>query len=610
MADRDDQVSAPATDASSAVPSAGPRTITADVASTSPSRGRRRFPIPILQGVLPIDRARLAPEILAGLTLAALAIPEVMGYSNIAGMPVITGLYTLVLPLMTFAVFGSSRHLVVGADSATAAMMAAGLAGLATTGSSEYIALAGLLALMAGGLMILARLIRLGFIANFLSRTVLIGFLTGVGIQVALGQVGGMLGITGVSGKTIPKFIDTLGKLGETSVTTLAVTVSVLGTIIVMKKVSPRLPGALFAVVGAIVVSAAADLASHGVSTLGHVPRGLPSIGFPSGLTWGDVTELVPTAVSLFVVILAQSAATSRAYAAKYNESFSENTDLVGLGLAEAASMLSGSYVVNGSPTKTQMVDSAGGRSQLAQLAAGAIVIVVLVFLTAPLQYMPNAVLASIVFLIAIELIDIAGMRRVFRLRRDEFVIAALTALVVVVVGVEQGIILAIVLSIIDHLRKSYSPNSAVLVPAGDSQWQSTPVQPNERTMPGLVVYLFGADLYYANASRFLDEVEAILASPDQPPLRWLCIDAGAMFDIDYTGAETMRQAHDACAAHSVQLVFAGVLPPVHAELERAGIVDLVGAAHFAAHVGDVIARFEADSPPPAAPATPVAGPT
>ena len=437
----------------------------------------------------------------------------------------------------------------------------------------------------------------------------LIGFLTGVGIQVALGQLGGMLGITGVSGKTIPKFIDTLGKLGDTSLTTLAVTVSVLGTILVLKKVSPRLPGALFAVVGAIVVSAAADLASHGVSTLGTVPRGLPSIGFPSGLSWGDVTELLPTAVSLFVVILAQSAATSRAYAAKYNESFSENTDLVGLGLAEVAATFSGSYVVNGSPTKTQMVDSAGGRSQLAQLAAGAIVIIVLVFLTAPLQYMPNAVLASIVFLIAIELIDIAGMRRVFALRRDEFVIAALTALVVVVVGVEQGIILAIVLSIIDHLRKSYRPNNAVLVPAADHHLRARPMTPTDRTAPGLVVYLFSADLYYANASRFLDDVEAILASAGAPPLRWLCIDAGAVFDIDYTGAETMRQAHDACAAHSVQLVFAAVLPPVHDELERAGIVDLVGRDHFYERVSDVLASFEAGPTPAASPPAPAVGP-
>ena len=607
MADRDDPMLAPATEVATA-PGVGATGTSAedgaaaDGAATDGSKRHRRFPVPILQGVVPIDRARIAPEALAGLTLAALAIPEVMGYSNIAGMPVITGLYTLVLPLMVFAIFGSSRHLVVGADSATAAVMAAGLAGLATTGSSQYVALAGLLALMAGGFMILARLIRLGFIANFLSRTVLIGFLTGVGIQVALGQLGGMLGITGVSGKTIPKFIDTLGKLGSTSLTTLGVTVSVLGVILVLKKVSPKLPGALFAVVGAIVVSAAADLASHGVSTLGSVPRGLPSLGFPSGLSWGDVTDLAPTAVSIFVVILAQSAATSRAYAAKYNESFSENTDLVGLGLAEVAAALSGSYVVNGSPTKTQMVDSAGGRSQLAQLAAGAIVIVVLVFLTAPLQYMPNAVLASIVFLIAIELVDIVGMRRVLSLRRDEFVVAALTALTVVVVGVEEGIILAIVLSIIDHLRKSYQPNNSVLV-ANGNQWRSVPLRPTLRTTPGLVVYRFSADLYYANASRFLDDVQAILAGADEPPLHRLCINAGAVFDIDYTGAETLRQVHDACVAHSVQLVFAGVLPSVREELERAGIVDLVGPDHFFEQVGDVIGNEHGPLAAPPGPA-------
>ena len=223
--------------------------------------------------------------------------------------------------------------------------------------------------------------------------------------------------------------------------------------------------------------------------------------------------------MSVFVVILAQSAATSRAYAAKYNESFSENTDLVGLGLAEVASAFSGSYVVNGSPTKTQMVDSAGGRSQLAQLAAGAIVIVVLVFLTAPLQYMPNAVLASIVFLIAIELIDLAGMRRVLALRRDEFVIAALTALVVVVVGVEQGIILAIVLSIIDHLRTSYRPNNAVLVPGGDRHLPATPMTPTDRTAPGLVVYLFSADLGKLGRGRTVDR-RAHGCTPRNPVLR------------------------------------------------------------------------------------------
>src|SRR6476619_6893657 len=212
----------------------------------------KRSPLPIFQGILPIDPARVPIDVIAGATLAALAIPEVMGYTKIAGMPVVTGLYTLLLPVLMFAILGSSRHLVVGADSATAAILATGLVATgAVAGTPEYTALAGLAALMCGVVLLLARVLRLGFIANFLSRTVLIGFLTGVGIQVALGQFDGMLGISGISGKTIPKFVDTMKALDETSMTTLAVSVGVIATILIFKKVSPRIPGALVAVVGA-----------------------------------------------------------------------------------------------------------------------------------------------------------------------------------------------------------------------------------------------------------------------------------------------------------------------------------------------------------------------
>ena len=384
-----------------------------------------------MEGFLPLDRSRFPTEVVAGITLAALAIPEVMGYATIAGMPVVTGLYTIVLPMLVFAFFGSSRHLVVGADSATAAVMAAALAGMAATGSSEYVALAGLLALMAGALMIIARLIKLGFIADFLSRTVLIGFLTGVGIQVAIGQLAGLIGVPTPSGGSLRKLVDTVKAIPDTSMTTFAVSLGVIVTIVGLKLITDKIPGALIAVLGALAVSYFADLSEHGVSVLGTVPGGLPNFGLPDGMSWSDVGELFPTAVSIFVLILAQSAATSRAYAAKYNERFSEDTDLVGLGLANGAAAISGTFVVNGSPTKTQMVDSAGGRSQLAQITTGAITVIVLLFLTKPLEYLPNAVLAAVVFLIGIELVDIAGMRRIARVRPDEFVVALMTALAV-----------------------------------------------------------------------------------------------------------------------------------------------------------------------------------
>jgi SulP family sulfate permease len=391
----------------------------------APSTKRR---LPLFQGLLPIVKAKIPTDLIAGVTLAALAIPEVMGYTSIAGMPVITGLYTILLPVFAFAILGSSRHLVVGADSATAAVMAAGLAGLATAQSDQYVALAGLLALMAGAFLIIARLIKLGFLADFLSRTVLIGFLTGVGIQVACGQVGGMLGIpegTGVTingrvfDNTIGKLISTLQNLDEISWTTAAVSAGVLGTILGLKMITGKIPGALIAVIGATFISWKWDLADHGVATLGPLQSGLPSIGLPD-VTWSDIPPLLGTAVSIFVLVLAQSAATSRAYAAKYNDRFDENVDLVGLSAASVAAGLSGTFVVNGSPTKTQMVDGAGGTSQIAQLGTGVIVAIVLLFLTVPIQYMPEAVLASVVFLIGIELVDLPGMRRVLRLRRRD----------------------------------------------------------------------------------------------------------------------------------------------------------------------------------------------
>ncbi len=534
-----------------------------------------------------------------------------MGYATIAGMPVITGLYTILLPMLVFAVFGSSRHLVVGADSATAAVLAAGLAGLAASGSKEYVALAGLVALMAAAFLLIARVVRLGFLADFLSRTVLVGFLTGVGIQVALGQVGGLLGTPEGKGYsffgwddtgTIGKLFDTLQNIDQISWTTVAVSASVIVVILGTKFVTKKIPGALIAVIGAMFVSWNWDLASHGVATLGEVPGGLPSFGLPDA-GWSEIPALTGTAASIFILILAQSAATSRAYAARYNDPFSENVDLVGLGAANIAAGLSGTFVVNGSPTKTQMVDGAGGRSQLAQVTTGVIVLIVLLFLTAPIQYMPSAVLAAVVFLIGIELVDIAGMRRILKVRPDEFVVATLTAVAVVAVGVEQGIVLAIVLSVLDHMRNSYRPATAVMVPcAGDPPWKSQPLAPGVQTLPGLVVCRFAGSLYYANANHLMEEVSSLIEAADDgdAPLRWLCLDAAVIPDIDYSGAETLRQVHGALADHGIRFVMAEVLTSVRGELERYGLVDLLGEDAFYETISDIVAAYRAitDTPP------------
>jgi MFS superfamily sulfate permease-like transporter len=405
--------------------------------------------------MLPVERSRVPAEVLAGLTLAALGIPAVLGYAKIAGMPLVTGLYTMLLPMAAFVVLGSSRHLVVAADSATAVILAAALTGLAAAGSERYVRLAGLAALLTGAMLLAARLARLAFLANFLSRTVLVGFLTGVGIQVAAGELPDMLGVTAAGSQTLPKLADTVRVLPHVHWADVAVSIAVIVVVVVARlitrRTNRRIPGLLIAVIIAIVVSWAADLASHGVAVVGPVPRGLPSLGLPA-LGWHDAAALLGAAVAMFVVILAQSAATSRAYAAKYEEPFSEATDLTGLAAANAAAAFSGTFVVNGSPTKTQIVDSAGGRSQLSQLTAFAVVLIVLVLLTGPLAYLPDAALAAVVFLIAVELIDVKGMRHILATRKHEFAVALLTTAAVVGLGVEYGIVLAIIASIIDHL--------------------------------------------------------------------------------------------------------------------------------------------------------------
>jgi len=549
------------------------------------------FRLPILQGVLPIKASQIPTELIAGITLAALAIPEVMGYTKIAGTPVITGLYTILIPMALFAIFGSSRHLVVGADSATAAILAAGLIGLAATGSDEYVALCAVLAFMAAGFLILARIIGLGFMADFLSRTVLVGFLTGVGIQVALGEISGMLGLKGGGHGTLEKIWNDLQQIEQVNFYALAVALSVLVVIVGSKKVSNKIPGALIAVIGAIVVSWALDLKAH-VHVLGAIPSGLPHIGLPEvKWSWELIGKLVPTAFAMFVLILAQSAATSRAYAARYNERFSENTDLVGLGLANIGAGLSGTFVVNGSPTKTQMIDGAGGRSQLSLIFTAVIVLLVLLYLTGPLGYMPEAVLSAVVFLIGVDLIDVKGMRTIFAEAPSEFWVALITAVVVVLVGVEQGIVLAMVLSLLDHVRRGYRPKNTVVVANKSGGFHTLPASKPAQFEPGLLVYRFSHSMYYANAQAFSEQVLELVKDA-QPPLSWFCIDAAAIDDVDFSAAATLRSTYGTLKEQGIRLVFVAVGDDVKAELDRLEITDLVGKDAFYASGDDLLKAF------------------
>lgn len=569
----------------------------ASAATTKRKPGKRA--LPFLEGLLPIDPARVPSDIIAGATLGALAIPETMGYASMAGMPPVTGLYTIVIPIFLFALFGSSRHLVVGADSATAVVLAAGLTGLGlATSSTEWIAMAGLAALMVAVVLLAARVLKLGFIANFLSRSVLIGFLTGVGIQVAMGQLHGVLGVSDGSGSTLEKFATTLRNIGETSVPTLLVSIAVWVIILGSDRINKKIPGALIAVVGMIAISYL-GLLPDSVSLLGPVAAGLPPIGLPQDvITTTNVVALLPTVVSCFIIILAQSAATSRAYAVKYEDSFDENVDLIGLSLANVGAGLSGTFVVNGSPTKTEMVDGAGGKSQIAQVTAGAIVVVVLLFMTAALAYMPNAVLAAVVLLIGLRLVDIAGMQGIAKVRTGEFAVAALTAATVVVVGIEQAIVLAIVISIIEHLSHAYAPFDTTLAVNDQGRLRSQAVKTGTviQAAPGLVIYRFGAGLYYANATRFTEEVLAILEEAD-PKVEWFCLSAAAMGDIDYSGAGALRQVASEIKKHDARFVICELEPSVADVPAKYGLQPEIGEIY--PFIEDVIAAYQARSTAP-----------
>ena len=555
-----------------------------DTHTAPPHRTR---PLSLIQGLAGSSRATIAADVVAGVTLAAVAIPESMGYTKIAGMPVITGIYTLALPVIVFALIGSSRHLVVGANSATAAIMFAALIGIARPASPEYVGLAGVIALLAAGYLLVARLLRLGFLADFLSRTALVGFLSGVGVQVALTQLPAMLGIH-ASGSVVHQVATVLGSLGDVVIPAALLAVVAVAVILLLDAVSKRIPGTLLVVAASIMVAAVLRLDHHGVAIVGSVPAGLPPFALPQ-VTWGQVPGLAGVAASIFVVVLAQSAATARSFAQKHEEPLAEDRDLVGLAVANVAAGLTGTFCVNGSPTKTAVADQAGARTQLAQLVMAAVALVVLVAATALLHFLPDATLAAVVFVIGIHLVDVGHLRELWRLRRDELAVAAITALVVVLIGVEQGIALAVALSVLDFVRHAYRPRDTVMVMVeAEGGLIPMPARPGVETLPGGIAYRFDGTLFFANADRFRQRLLALVAAaPD--PVSWVVLDLSPVADIDYSAGQVLLTLLRDLRTRSVSVHLAHI-EDIHDLLQRYGVVDLVGSNHVHHGVRDAVA--------------------
>jgi MFS superfamily sulfate permease-like transporter len=545
----------------------------------------------LFQSVRPFKVATAVRDALAGFALAAMNIPQALGYTKIAGMPVVTGLYSLLLPAIAFAAFGSSRYLVVSADSATAAIFAGGASTMAPAASPRYVALAGAVALLTAGFLLLARLLKLGFIADFLSQTVLTGFLTGVGFQVGIAVLGEMLGVPVSARGTIAQFAQVLRRLPHVYPPTVAVSVVVVMTMLLLRRFAPKVPGALIAVVGAMTASALWDFSGHGIAIIGPVTGGLPQFRLPQ-VSWRDLPPLLSVAASCSVMIITQSAATARVYAARHEQPLDENDDLAGLSAANAAAGLSGTFVVNGSPTQTAMVEGAGAQSQVAQFATAAVVAVVLLFLTRPIQYLPHCVLGALVFVIAIRLINV---RTILALRREspgEFGLALIAAVVVVAAGVEQGIVLAMILSLLRIVQHSYHPHTGVMTLNQDGIWQLNPVTAGAMTVPGLVLYRFEAELFYANVNRFSEEVRC-LAVQAPMPVRWLIVDAESITHLDYSAARVIERLQKKLKSADTQLGFARMPFGLRADFARHRLNEAIDPALIFSRLHGALDAFE-----------------
>jgi sulfate permease, SulP family len=445
-----------------------------------------------------------------------------------------------------------------------------------------------MVALLTAGFLFLAWIFKLGFLADFLSRTVLVGFLSGVGLQVGIAMLSDMLGVAVSSHSTLGQAWEILQSLPKSNLPTLALSTLVAVSILLGRRMAPRVPLSLFAVIGSIVASAAYGFAARGIATIGPVPGGLPTIGFPD-VTWREALSLLPVGASCFVMIIAQSAATSRAFASRYHERVDSDADILGLSAANAVAAASGAFVVNGSPTQTAMADRAGARSQIAQLVFAGVVLLVLLFLTRPLQYLPRGVLASIVFTIAIGMIETKALLDIRHESPGEFYLAIVTAASVVAIGVEQGILLAIALSLFRHVRHSYSPHTVMLVPDARDRWVPVPAEPGKETEPGLIVYRFNSDLFYANANRFTDEIRNLIErAPTR--IRWFVVDAGPITDIDYSAAQSVRDLLESLARQAIIIVFARVSPYLRSDMDRHQITAAIGKTRIFSTMHEAIA--------------------
>lgn len=537
--------------------------------------------------------AWLGADALAGLTLVAVAIPGQMATARLAGMPAVAGLYAFIAGSLVYALLGTNRRLSVGADSTIAPVLATGVAAVAAAGTSGYGSVMAFTALLVGGLLVAAGLCRLGWLSELLSTPVITGVLAGIAVEIIARQIPVILGVSSGGSTTIDRIRQVAGQLSHVNGWSVGIAVGVLAIIVAAQRISRRLPGTLLALILSIVAVRALGLASHhGVAILGTVHGGLPHVRLPT-VSWSQLRRMPGLVLTVAFVCIAQTAATVRRSTAGAAAASTVNRDLIGIGAGSVAAGLIGTFPVDASPPNTAIVTVSGSRSQLSNTIAAAVVLAVVLALTGPLADLPQAMLAAMLVYIATKLFRAGELAAIFRFDRIEFALTALTLLVVAVVGIEQGLAVALVLSLADRTWRAARPRDAILGRApGTDHWIPVDIGIPAEPVAGILVYLLYAPLWYGNADYVRQRIRHLVNDASEP-VHAVVLDAAGVSDIDYTGLLALRDLVTELRQQGVTIAIARTSHLVHHDLKRGAILQQIGPGHVFPSVDQAVTALQ-----------------
>ena len=551
--------------------------------------------VPIVQWVPEYQRSWLGADLVAGFTIWGLLVPEMIAYAGLAGLPPQAGLYTILASLWLYAVFGSSKQLVVAGTSASAVLVASTVSSLHPANADDYAALAAALILLVGAIFIVSGLFRMGFIAEFMSKPVMEGFVFGLAIFVIVGQLPKILGIESPTGNTVQKFVSDLTHLAEANAATVVVGVIALAVLFGLERVAPRIPAGLVVLVLGIAASKALDLESHGVAVVGSIPAGLPSITLPSVST-SDLAALVAGAVGLVLVIFSEALGAASTFADKHGYRIDSNQDMIAIGLANIGSGLLRGLAAGGSLSQTAVNDGAGARPEASPIFASLLGFVTVLFLTALFAPLPEAILGALVIHAVWGLIKVKEMRLFYRAQPVEFWLGMTALAGVLLIDVLEGLIIGIAASLIVFIAKSTKPRVCVLGraagrPPGLQDYVDVARHPDAEQVPGLLLVRNVGELYFANATRVHDTVMGLARAADPAP-RAVIWDLEANDDLDITSAEEIEKLVVSLRADGIDVAFANVHLPVVEAARRSGHIEAVGEDHLFATIDDAVQRY------------------